>query len=355
MKIIKETIFRIKPLNQKAMERARQRQDLLTKPSGSLGRLEELSVQLAGIRGDFFPPDSKKVIVAMAADHGVTAEGVSAFPREVTAQMVLNFVNNGAGVNVLARLSGAEVKVVDIGVDSEIDSPLVKKAKIRYGTANMCEEKAMSREEACRAVAVGISTAEEESEAGALVLATGEMGIGNSTASSAVAAALTGRPPSMLAGRGTGLDDQGLKRKIEVLERALALHRPEPEDPLDVLSKVGGLELGGLAGLILGAAACRRPVIIDGFISTAAALLAVSLCPTAKSYLIPSHLSREPGHGFLLSFMHLQPYLHLNMCLGEGTGAALAMNLVEAASRIMLEMATFEGAGISNKQQGIKV
>lgn len=354
MKIIKETISRIKPLNEKAMEQARQRQDLLTKPSGSLGRLEELSVQLAGIREDFFPPDSKKVIVAMAADHGVTAEGVSAFPREVTAQMVLNFIHNGAGVNVLARLNGAEVKVVDIGIDGEVDSPLVKKAKVRYGTANMCLGKAMSREEACRAVAVGISVAEEEIEAGTLVLGTGEMGIGNSTASSAVATALTGRPPSMLAGRGTGLDDQGLERKINVLERALALHRPDPRDPLDVLSKVGGLELGGLAGLILGAAAHRRPVIIDGFISTAAALLAVSLCPTVRSYLIPSHLSREPGHGFLLDFMQLQPYLHLNMCLGEGTGAALAMSLVEAASRIMLEMATFEGAGISNKE-GLRV
>ncbi len=349
MKTIEETLSRIQPLDQKAMERAKKRQDLLTKPAGSLGCLETLSVQLAGIRGGFFPPGSKKVIVVMAADHGVTAEGVSAFPSEVTAQMVLNFVNKGAAVNVLARLNGVEVKIVDIGIANEMNSPLIKKAKIRYGTANMVETAAMTREEACRALKAGITVAAEEYKAGALVLGTGEMGIGNSTASSAVAAALTGEAPSRLTGRGTGLDDRGLNRKIAVLEKALALHQPDPKDPLEVLSKVGGLELGGLAGLILGAAAHRLPVIIDGFISTAAALIAVSLCPTVKAYLIPSHLSREPGHSFLLKYMDLKPYLHLDMCLGEGTGAALAMNLVESAARILLEMATFEEARISNK------
>ena len=213
----------------------------------------------------------------------------------------------------------------------------------------MGEKEAMSREEAGRAVEVGIALAEEEWAAGTRVLGTGEMGIGNTTASSAVAAALIGRPPSLLTGRGTGLDDRGLEHKIKVLEKVLALHRPDPGDPLDVLAKVGGLELGGLAGLILGAASRRLPVVIDGFISTTAALLAVRLCPAAKSYLVPSHLSREPGHRLLLEHMGLQPYLHLEMGLGEGTGTALAMNLVEAAARIVIEMATFSEAGVSNK------
>lgn len=334
-----------------AMETAQQRLDSLTKPPGSLGRLEALAVQLDGIAGKRFPVGARKKVIVMAADHGVTAEGISAFPQEVTAQMVANFINNGAAINVLARLAGADVRVVDIGVAA--DQPLqgATPARVRPGTGNFARELAMSREEVEQAMRVGISVALEEIDAGVQVLATGEMGIGNTTASSAVMSALTGYAPAHVVGPGTGLEEAELQKKVAVVERALARHEPDARDPLDVLSKVGGLEIAGLAGLIMGAASRRCPVILDGFISTVAALAAVKMNARILNFLIPSHLSQEPGHGLLLEYMELKPYLQMNMRLGEGTGAALAMHLVEAAAAIMQQMATFDEAGVSGKEE----
>jgi len=339
----------ITPLDKEAMEKARLRVDDLTKPPGSLGRLEDLSIQLAGIKGDFFPTGSRKRVVIMAADHGVTEEGISAFPSEVTGQMLSNFAAGGAGINVLSNLGDVEIKVVDVGVATEYEESTVKQAKIRPGTANFCEEPAMSREEAVDAVMTGVEIARESAQDGVQVLATGEMGIGNTTASSAVMAAFTGYEASLVVGRGSGLDDEKLLHKQSIVEKALKLHKPNADDPVEVVSKVGGLEIAGLAGLIIGAAYNRIPVVIDGFISTAAALLAVNMASGVKDYLIPSHQSMESGHALLLDYLNLQPYLNMNMRLGEGTGAVLAMQLVEAAARITLEMATFSDAGISKE------
>jgi nicotinate-nucleotide--dimethylbenzimidazole phosphoribosyltransferase len=351
-KKLKETLSRIKPPDTEAMDAARKRLDNLTKPQGSLGRLEELAIQLAGICGSHFPVNAEKKIVVMAADHGVAEEGVSVFPRAVTAQMVINFVSGGAGINVLARLCGAGVRVVDIGVASEIAVPGVTRAKIRLGTGNFTREAAMSPGEALQALVTGIDIAGEEIAAGIRIMGTGEMGIGNTTASSAVMAALTGHNPRRLVGSGTGLDERGVAHKIVVVERSLEYHDLKSDQPLEVLSKVGGLEIAGLAGLIIGAAAGRCLVIIDGFISSVAALVAVKMNKMVLPYIIPSHLSCEPGHALLLEYLELKPYLHLNMRLGEGTGAALTMHLVEAAARILVEMATFDEAGVSNKEKG---
>ncbi|MGI6317905.1 MAG: nicotinate-nucleotide--dimethylbenzimidazole phosphoribosyltransferase [Dethiobacteria bacterium] len=351
---IRKTLSQIKPLDREAMEKVQQRLDMLTKPQGSLGRLEALAVQLAGITGSSFPPGAKKKVVLFAADHGVVREGVSAYPQEVTVQMVANIVNGGAAINVLSRQAGAQVRVIDIGVGSEMSLDGITRAKVRPGTGNFSREEAMTRREAEEALLVGISAAEEEVASGTRLLATGEMGIGNTTASSAVMAALTGYDPALVVGRGTGLDDAQLENKVRIVERALALHKPDPADPLAVLSKVGGLEIAGLAGLILGAASLRCPVIIDGFISTVASLLAVKMSPLAAEYLIPSHLSQESGHALLLNHMELSPYINLEMRLGEGTGAVLAMHLVEAAARILQEMATFDEAGVSNKESAGK-
>ncbi len=342
---------KIGPLDSEAMEKAQARVDILTKPPGSLGRLEELSVRLAGIRGDYFPVSSAKRVVVMAADHGVTEEGISAFPSEVTAQMVANFTNGGAAINVLARQCGAEVEVVDVGVKVDPSLPGVKKVRIRPGTGNFRRQLAMTREEALMAILAGIDSANEAAEAGIKVLATGEMGIGNTTASSAVMSSLTGYEASLVVGRGTGLDDQKLLHKQKVVKEAIEFHRPDPKDPVDVLSKVGGLEIAALTGLILGAAANRIPVIIDGFISSNAALVAINICPAAKDYLVPSHLSAEAGHALLVDYLELKPYLNMEMRLGEGTGAVLAMQLIEAAARVTLEMATFDDAGVSGREE----
>ncbi len=348
---ITEVLKNIGTVDLEAMDETQQRLDNLTKPPGSLGRLEGLAVQLAGITGEKFPVNTQKKVIVMAADHGVTDEGISAFPKEVTAQMVANFINNGAGINVLAKLVGAEVRVVDIGVASPLNLEGVTQAKVRPGTGNFARELAMTREEVEKALLVGINVAREEIDAGVKVLATGEMGIGNTTASSAVMSALTGYAPAAVVGPGTGLEEKDLEKKISVVEQALALHKPEAKDPVDVLSKVGGLEIAGLTGMIIGAASRRCPVIIDGFISTVAALTAVKLNSRVLNFLIPSHLSQEPGHNMLLEYMELKPYLQMNMRLGEGTGAALAMNLVEASSRIIHEMATFGEAGVSGKEE----
>jgi nicotinate-nucleotide--dimethylbenzimidazole phosphoribosyltransferase len=326
---------------------ARARQDALTKPPGSLGRLEDLSIQLAAATGSPRPAVARKAVIVMAADHGVAAEGVSAYPAEVTPQMVLNFARGGAAINVLARQAGARVIVVDIGVAADLDHPAVQNRKIARGTRNMARGPAMTREQAQAAIYEGIDVAQAEAARGLDLAATGDMGIGNTTASAAIIAAVTGRPAADVTGRGTGVDDAGLARKIAVIERALAVNQPNPDDPLDVLSKVGGLEIGGLAGVIVGAAARRVPVVIDGFIAGAAALIADRLCPDVRPYLIAGHQSVEIGHRAALDHLGLRPLLDLNLRLGEGTGAVLAFHLIEAAARILNEMATFTEAGVS--------
>lgn len=340
----------IGPLDQAAIQAARARQDVLTKPHGSLGRLEEISMQLAGITGNSMPQVREKVVVIMAGDHGVVEEGVSAYPQEVTAQMVLNFLRGGAAISVLARQAGARIRTVDMGIAADIPlEPGLQVRKIGHGTRNLAMGPAMSREQALESVLTGADLIEDEIRAGADLIATGDMGIGNTTAAAAVAAALTGRSAEELAGRGTGIDDDGLGRKVSAIRRGLDVNRPDARDGLDVLSKVGGFEIGGLAGVILGAAAHRRPVVIDGYISTAAAMIAVSLTPAARDYLIAAHVSAERGHRTMLEWLHLEPLLNLNMRLGEGTGAALAMMLVEAACRVLAEMATFDEAGVTKK------
>ncbi|MDI6762854.1 MAG: nicotinate-nucleotide--dimethylbenzimidazole phosphoribosyltransferase [Thermodesulfobacteriota bacterium] len=345
-----EVIANIKPLNEKAMAEARARQDNLTKPQGSLGQLESLSIQIAGIKGNSRPQIAHKVIFTLAGDHGVTEEGVSAYPSEVTPQMVYNFLRGGAGINVLARHVGARVVVSDLGVGSVLERhPDLKDKKVAMGTRNMTKGPAMSREEALRSIEAGIELVEEELSKGMDILGTGDMGIGNTTPSSAITAVITGADVALATGRGTGLDNEGLKRKVETIKKALDINRPDPKDPIDVLSKVGGFEIGGIAGVILAGARYRIPVVIDGFISGAAALIATSLASQVKPYLIAAHQSVEQGHKIILEYLGLKPLLNLDLRLGEGTGAALGIFLVEASLKVLNEMATFAEAGVSEK------
>jgi len=342
----------IQPLDQSAMAAARKRQDMLTKPRGSLGRLEDVACQVAGITRQMPPLIGNKTVIIMAADHGVVAEGVSAYPSEVTAQMVANFLSGGAAINILTRQVGARVVVVDIGVATTLEPhPELRIRKIAPGTANMAHGPAMSREQALQSILVGVEICETEIANGADLIATGDMGIGNTTPSAAIAATLTSIAAYKYVGRGTGVDDSGLNRKVNAIERALSINQPNPLDGLDILSKVGGFEIGGLAGVILAAAAHQRPVVVDGFISTAAAMLAASLAPQACDYMIAAHRSQEQGHDLMLEWLKLSPLLDLRMRLGEGTGAALAMGLVEAACHILADMATFGEAGVSDKVQ----
>ncbi len=355
--LVAQTLAAIGPLDQSAMAATRQRQLELTKPPGSLGRLEELSVRLAGIQGRPRPRTERKVIVVMAADHGVTTEGVSAYPAEVTPQMVANFLAGGAAINVFARQVGAEVIVADMGVASELPPhPSLISRKIGYGTRNLAQGPAMTEMQALAAVAAGIEIATQLADRpqGLDLLGTGDMGIGNTTPSSAIVAVFSGLSVAAVTGRGTGLDDAGVRRKISVIERALELNRPDPTDPLDVLAKVGGFEIAGLVGLIFGAAAARVPIVIDGFISSAAALIATEWHPAVRDYLIAAHNSVEIGHRAMLERMELSPLLNLNLRLGEGTGAALAMSVIEAAIRALNEMATFNEAGVSDAQTSLK-
>jgi nicotinate-nucleotide--dimethylbenzimidazole phosphoribosyltransferase len=347
MRLFEKTVDSISDVNEQMMKEIRAHQNRLTKPPGSLGVLEELSVQIGGITGQKFPEVTTKAVVVMAGDHGVTEENVSAFPREVTPQMVLNFVHGGAAINVLARHSGAQVFVVDVGVATPIENEKVLSRKIKPGTANMVKGPAMSREEAIQALEVGISIAADLSAENYQLLATGEMGIGNTTAASAIMAAFLNISAHEVTGRGTGLDPQTVIHKVQVIERAIAINKPNPQDPIDVLAKVGGLEIGAIAGLILGAAAHRIPVVIDGFISTSAALIAGKISPKSLQYMIASHCSAELAHRKLLEYLKLKPTLELEMRLGEGTGAVLAFNVIEASLKILKEMATFESAGVS--------
>jgi nicotinate-nucleotide--dimethylbenzimidazole phosphoribosyltransferase len=350
MKKMNETIAGIKPLDEGAMAEARGRQDNLTKPQGSLGQLETLSIQIAGMRRDPRPRIVHKAIFTLAGDHGVTREGVSAYPSEVTPQMVYNFLRGGAGINVLAGLVGARVVVADLGVASRLEKnqALIDK-KVAMGTRNMAAGPTMSREEAIRSIEAGIELVEEEMAKGIDILGTGDMGIGNTTPSSAITAAMTGADVGSVTGLGTGLDQDGWRRKVEVIEKALRINQPDRTDPIDVLSKVGGFEIGGIAGVILAGAKHGVPVVIDGFISGAAALIAAGLSPLVKPYLIASHQSVEKGHKILMDHIGLKPLLNLDLRLGEGTGAALGIFLAEASVKILNEMATFAEAGVSEK------
>ena len=347
---IHQVLTDIKPLDEKAMTEARLRQDSLTKPQGALGRLEAVSIQIAGIKGNPRPRITQKVIFTLAGDHGVTRDGVSAYPSEVTPQMVYNFLRGGAGINVLARHIGARVVVADLGVASVFERhPDLKDRKVAMGTRNMAEESAMSKQEAVRSIEAGIELVEEELTKGIDILGTGDMGIGNTTASSAITAAITGADVAAVTGRGTGLDDKAWEKKVKVIEKALKRNRPDPKDAIDVLSKVGGFEIGGIAGVILAGARYRIPVVMDGFISGAAGLIAATLSPQVKPYLVASHQSAEHGHRVLLEYLSLKPLLNLDLRLGEGTGAALGIFLVEASLKILDEMATFSEAGVSEK------
>jgi nicotinate-nucleotide--dimethylbenzimidazole phosphoribosyltransferase len=350
MSLLETTIRVILPQDEAWRARAKQRLDQLTMPHWALGRLMDLAMDLAGMTRSVQPPVARKAIVVMAADHGVVAQGVSKYPQEVTAQMVHNFVRGGAGINALARLAGAEVVVADLGVCGDLgglaEAGKILGRRVAAGTADLTLGPAMTREQARAAVETGVEIAQDLA-ARVDVFGTGDMGIGNTTPSAAVAAAITGRPADEVTGRGTGIDDQELRGKIAVVGRALEVNRPDPHDALDVLAKVGGFEIGGIAGLILGAAARQKPVVIDGFISTAGALIAHALAPTAGEYMIAAHRSAENGHRLMHEHLGKKPLLDLGLRLGEGTGAALAMNLVEAAVRILTEVATFEEASVS--------
>ena len=343
----------IPPIDENARQQARQRQDRLTKPAGSLGRLEQLSVDLAGITGQLSPPLEHRVVFTLAADHGVAAEGVSAYPREVTAQMVLNFLAGGAAVNVLARLFGARVVVADLGVDADLPNhPQLRSMKVRRGTDSITRGPAMSVEEAQQAIEHGRQLVLDEFEPGLDVALTGDMGIGNTTTSAALICALTQLDPKDVVGRGTGVDDAGLERKRDAVRRALEVNAERiGRGPVDALAAVGGIEIAGLAGVIIESASQRKPLLIDGFISGAAALAAARIAPGVTGYMIASHRSQELGHAAVLEQLGLKPLLDLDLRLGEGTGALLALPLLDAAVRILNEMATFDEAGVSDRER----
>ena len=348
--ILSKTIANIKPLDRVSMAKAKGRQNVLTKPTGSLGRLEQLSIQIAGIQGKPMPQIKQKTVIVMAADHGVSGRGTSAYPQEVTAQMVLNFLHGGAGINVISRQLNARVIIVDMGVAIKLEAnPGLVSRRITAGTQDMSRGSAMTIEQAKQALEAGIEIVTAEIKKGLDIVATGDMGIGNTTASSAICAIMTGKTVAEVTGRGTGLDDKQLQHKIKIINDAIALNQPDAANALDVLAKVGGFEIGGLAGVILGAASHRIPVVIDGFISGAAALIAAGLSPQSKDYMIAGHCSVEPGHKLLLQHLGLRPLLDLEMRLGEGTGAALAISIIETSTRILTEMATFTEAGVSDK------
>ncbi len=352
---IDEILETIEPIDVNYHDKAQARLDNLTKPKGSLGRLEEIARRIAAIKRSLKPLIKRKVIFTMAGDHGVCEEGVSAYPQEVTPQMVYNFLGGGAGINVLARHVGAEVIVVDMGVKEKIkyqqlNNRNFKDKKVNFGTKNFAKESAMTKEEAYRALMGGIEIFREaHSEEKIDIIGVGDMGIGNTTSSSAIVAAITAENVELVTGRGTGVDEATFNRKIEVIKKALALHSPNAKDPIDVLSKVGGFEIGGIAGAILAAASEKIPVVVDGFIASCGALIAFEICPKVRDYLIAAHQSVEAGHMAILKRINLRPLLNLDLRLGEGTGAALGIGIVEAAVKIFTEMATFSEAGVSEE------
>jgi nicotinate-nucleotide--dimethylbenzimidazole phosphoribosyltransferase len=349
MGLLQETIAQITPRDANLRAQARRRLEALTMPRWALGRLMDLAEDLAGITRSLAPPIARKAIYTLAGDHGVVVEGVSIYPQEVTPQMVANFVAGGAGINALARQAGAAVVVVDMGVAADLsalaEAGKILSRRIGPGTQNIARGPAMSRDEAIRSLEAGIGLARQADAVD--VFGTGEMGIGNTTPSSAIVAVFSGLAVAEVTGHGTGIDDGQFARKVGVIERSIEINRPDRRDGLDVLAKVGGFEIGGLAGLILGAAARQKPVVIDGFISTAGALIAHALCPAAADYMIAAHRSVEKGHRVALEILGKQPLIDLDLRLGEGTGAALAMNFLEAAVRVLTEVATFEEASVS--------
>lgn len=354
MNLLEKTLQRITPQDAVWRQKATERLEQLTMPHWALGRLMDLAVDLAGITQSLHPPVTKKAVVTMVGDHGVVAEGVSKYPQEVTPQMVHNFVNGGAAINALANQVGAKVFVVDMGVNADLDGLAeegkIISGKVAFGTGNIAKEAAMSREQAIASIETGIKIVEEFDDK-IDVFGTGDMGIGNTTPSTAIVACLTGVDVEELTGRGTGLDDMQLQHKINIVRQALNVNKPDRRDGLDVLTKVGGFEIGGIAGIILGAAASKKPVIIDGLISTAGALVAHSLAPDVREYIIASHRSVEQGHKHMHEYLGCEPLLDLGLRLGEGTGAALVMNLVDAAVRILTEIATFEEAAVSGEDK----
>jgi len=368
MERVKSVTVRIAGIDTEFVEKTQSRLDNLTKPQGSLGRLEELAKQICGITAKDNPQLSKKVIFTMASDHGVTDEGVSAYPKEVTAQMVYNFLRGGAGINVLAKHAGAKVIVVDMGVAESIEVSKCQSIKVSecqgvkeiefinrkigFGTKNMTKGPAMSRDEAIKAICAGMEIFHNEFKRNGIDIAgTGEMGIGNTTASSAITACFTEKPVEEVVGKGTGIDDKALANKINVIKKSISVNTPDPKDAIDVLSKVGGFEIAGLAGIILAAASEKVPVVIDGFISGAAALVAFGIEPKVKDYMIAAHCSVEKGHKIILDYIGLKPLLNMDLKLGEGTGAALAIGLADASIKILTQMATFKSANVSERQK----
>jgi nicotinate-nucleotide--dimethylbenzimidazole phosphoribosyltransferase len=348
MKLLKTTLDNIKPLDKDAVEMAWKHIDNLTKPIGSLGILEEIGARFAGITGKLHNKVKKKNIVIMAADNGVVEEGVSCAPKFITKVVTENFTRGITGVCVLAKQAGADLTIVDIGVDADFNNPKILNKKIAYGTKNIAKEAAMSYEDAIRAVEVGIEVVDKLVMDGVDLLGTGEMGIGNTTTSAAVLCALSGLSPDIVVGKGAALTDEQHKNKINVVKKALEINKPDRNDPIDVISKVGGFDIAGLTGCFLAAAKNRVPIVIDGFISSAAALCAVRLNPLVKDYIFPSHLSAEPGAVYMMKELGLEPMINLKMRLGEGSGCPLAFMIIEAALAIVNEMGTFEEANIVN-------
>lgn len=347
MKRLNELLDTIKRIDQMLFKRARERLDKMAIPRGSLGRLEEFAQRIVSITGTLSPEIKRKTVVVFAGDHGVVEEGVSAFPQDVTLQMVYNFIRGGAGINVLSRHVGADVIVVDIGVASDLEPQkglLLK--KVAKGTKNMAEAPAMSREEALKALFIGVDIADDLKLQKVDIIGTGDMGIGNTTPSSAITAVLARQTVEEVTGRGTGITDEMLIKKIDIIKESIHLNQPDPTDPIDVLGKLGGFEIAGIAGLIIGAASNRIPIVMDGFISTAAALVAVSLNPVINEYIFAAHKSQERGHEVLLEWLKQKPILDLSLRLGEGTGAVLGMSLIESGVKILREVLTFEEAGV---------
>ncbi len=354
---MKKIIEGIAPADREWIGRARERTGQLVMPPRALGRLHEISEKMCGMVRGLEPSVERKAFLVMAGDHGVAAGAVSAYPQEVTGEMVKTFLRGGAGINALCRLIGAEVRVVDMGIIPDIDSASIEGGqrlhvrKVAPGTADLSQGPAMTREQAVQAVQSGFELAAERFDAGVQILGTGDMGIGNTTPSAAIGAVLTGAGLEEMVGRGTGVDDPGLERKRAAIRQGLDRNQPDPRDGLDVLARVGGFEIGGIAGCVLAGAHYQRPVVIDGFISTAGALVARALCPAVTDYLFAGHCSEEPGHRIMLSHMGLEPVLDLGMRLGEGTGAALAMGIIEGAVRVFREVLTFQEAGVTDKEE----
>ena len=347
---LEEVIQGIVPADQEAMGRAKARWDSIAKPLGSLGALEDAVIRIAGMTGSPDVDISKRAVVVMCADNGVVAEGVTQTGQEVTAIVAENMSTGDTSVCAMSRAAGAEVVPVDIGTVTPLKGARIRQKCVRRGTANMTQGPAMSREEAVQAILAGVEIARELRGRGVKLLATGEMGIGNTTTSSALAAVLLNRPVEDMTGRGAGLSSEGLQRKIRAIETAVRVNRPDPGDVLDVLHKVGGLDIAGLAGVFLGGALCRTPVLVDGFISSVAALVAARLCPHCKDYMLGSHASEEPASQLVLSELNLRPFLYAGMRLGEGTGAVAVMPLLDMGLAVYREMTTFEDTNIEAYQ-----